>query len=107
MLKWPIGKLSFAIERDLKYRRWKFAIKKCLNWDIGDHNSMTTELEYEDKGKRCEYTYRALRGCQKVIVTFSADPQLAVRCSIPGGVFLISSFALYLVTTFLRQSRVG
>lgn len=37
--------------RDVKYRRWKRALKKCLNWDTTCSSSDDiVDYSYEDKG---------------------------------------------------------
>lgn len=36
---------------------------------------------------------------------FFLDPELAVRCSIPGSIFIFSSIALLLVTQFLQKNN--
>ncbi|XP_037041716.1 glycerol kinase [Bradysia coprophila] len=63
-------------QRDLKYRRWKYTIAKCLRY-----NGTFTEISFDDK-----------------------DPEMVVRNSIPGGVFLFSSFALLLATKFFQRT---
>ena len=35
------------------------------------------------------------------------DPSLAVRCSIPGGLFIASSFALLIVAQMLQQHGIA
>lgn len=41
--------ISEILVRDIKYRRWKGAIKKCLNWDTCGTNG--DDISYEDRGK--------------------------------------------------------
>lgn len=38
------------VERNSKYRRWKRAIKKCLNWDTFDLNDSDSSNDYDDRG---------------------------------------------------------
>ncbi|KAJ6647195.1 Glycerol kinase 2 [Pseudolycoriella hygida] len=65
-----------STQRDLKYRRWKYAIMKCLRY-----NGNFTEISYEDR-----------------------DPEMFVRNSIPGTVFLFTSIALLLATRFFQRT---
>lgn len=47
---------SEFIVRDIKYRRWKRAIKKCLNWDTWGSNDDISAVSYEDRGKLVKLT---------------------------------------------------
>ncbi|ALC42221.1 CG8298 [Drosophila busckii] len=68
--------------RELLYRRWDYAVKKCLQWN----NYETYEADVELFAQR------------------ERDPTLHIRRSIPGSVFLTTSFALLLVASFLKNN---
>lgn len=93
----------FFSERNLKYARWKFAIKKCLCWDNNDGNNNIPSISFQDKGNVNKKNFFVHFVSYFSSFFFFADPELAVRCSIPGGIFVISSFALYLITKFLQK----
>lgn len=41
-----------SLDRDFKYRKWKFAIQKCMNWEgIPSGDGKLLDLLYEDKGR--------------------------------------------------------
>lgn len=87
--------------RDVKYRRWKRALKKCLSWDTTcNSNDDIIDYSYEDKGKFIVFFFRYLYN-----FFFFSDPELAVRCSIPGSIFIFSSIALLLITQFIQKNN--
>ncbi|XP_023164928.1 glycerol kinase [Drosophila hydei] len=71
--------------RELLYRRWDYAVKKCLHWN----NFETYEADVELFAQR------------------ERDPNLPIRRSIPGSVFVTTSFALLLLASFLKNNRVA
>ncbi|XP_058812458.1 glycerol kinase-like [Topomyia yanbarensis] len=68
-------------QRDMKFRKWKVAVDRCLNFDSVSETDLSKFLQEED------------------------DPDRSVRCSIPGGVYIVSSFALIVLAQILQQNR--
>ncbi|XP_053698000.1 glycerol kinase [Sabethes cyaneus] len=66
--------------RDAKFRKWKIAVDRCLNFDSVSESDLT-EFNMDEH-----------------------DPEYSVRCSIPGAVYLISSFALVVLAQILQQN---
>ncbi|XP_037952491.1 glycerol kinase [Teleopsis dalmanni] len=66
--------------RELLYKRWEYAVKKCLNWN----NYETYESDIELFAQR------------------ERDPTLYIRRSLPGSLFLTSTFVLLIVANFLH-----
>lgn len=67
--------------RDLKYRRWKRAMQKCISWDTSAYCDPAADQPFDDR-----------------------DPDQLIRSSIPGALFIFSSLALLLGTQFMQQS---
>lgn len=67
--------------RDMKFRKWKIAVDRCLNFDSVSETDLSKFQQEE------------------------LDPEYSVRCSIPGGIYIISSFALIVLAQILQQSR--
>lgn len=41
------------VAKDVKYRTWKFAIKKCIDWEgVPNDSRKFKDLLYEDHGER-------------------------------------------------------
>lgn len=76
--------IYLLIGRELLYRRWDYAVKKCLNWN----NYETYEADLELFAQR------------------ERDPNLSIRRSIPGSFFLTSTFVLLLVAKFLQGQKL-
>ncbi|XP_030379704.1 glycerol kinase [Scaptodrosophila lebanonensis] len=70
--------------RELLYRRWDYAVRKCLQWN----NYETYEADVELFAQR------------------ERDPNINIRRSIPGSVFLTTSFALLLIASFLKNNSL-
>ncbi|KFB38191.1 hypothetical protein ZHAS_00005502 [Anopheles sinensis] len=70
-------------QRDMKFRRWKMAVDRCLNFD---------SVSESDPVK---------------LIYGGRDPDSYVRCSIPGSVYIVSSFALVVVAQLLKQNGFG
>lgn len=68
--------------RELLYHRWDYAVKKCLHWN----NYETYDADVELFAQR------------------ERDPNLFIRRSIPGSVFVTTSFALLLLASFLKNN---
>ncbi|XP_058451886.1 glycerol kinase-like [Malaya genurostris] len=66
-------------QRDMKYRKWKVAVDRCLNFDCASETDLTRFHQEEH------------------------DPERSVRCSIPGGLYIVSSFALMVLAQILQQ----
>ncbi|KAL5286757.1 GK.2 family protein [Megaselia abdita] len=71
--------------REILYRRWNYAVKKCLNWN----NFATFTEDVEDFNRR------------------EKDANLPIRQSIPCSIFLTSAFVLFLVARYLQNPNVG
>ncbi|XP_067627203.1 glycerol kinase 3 [Eurosta solidaginis] len=71
--------------REQLYKRWNYAVKKCLNWN----NYATYEEDLELFAQR------------------DNDPNLPIRRSIPGSIYITTSFLLLLVANFLRGRQVS
>ncbi|BFG03449.1 glycerol kinase [Drosophila madeirensis] len=67
--------------REVLYRRWDYAVKRCLHWN----NFETYEADIELFSQR------------------ERDPNLAIRRSIPGSVFMVTSFAVLLLARYLHN----
>uniref|UniRef100_A0A182M4P6 glycerol kinase n=1 Tax=Anopheles culicifacies TaxID=139723 RepID=A0A182M4P6_9DIPT len=67
-------------QRDMKFRRWKMAVDRCLNFD---------SVSESDPVK---------------LIGDGRDPDSFVRCSIPGSVFIVSSFVLIVVAQLMKQN---
>lgn len=67
-------------ERDMKFRRWKMAVDRCLNFDSVSEND-PVKLVFDGR-----------------------DPDYYVRSAIPGSLFIVSSFALIVVSSMLQQN---
>ncbi|XP_053669620.1 glycerol kinase [Anopheles nili] len=67
-------------QRDMKFRRWKMAVDRCLNFDSVSENDPVK------------------------LIGDGRDPDSYVRCSIPGSLFIVSSFALIVVAQLMRQN---
>jgi hypothetical protein len=87
-------------EQEIKFNKWKFAVKKCLNWEVGDDVNVNY-FAYEEKG-RCTCTN--FLNLKTIIHYFPLEPQQYVKDSIPGGIFLFTSFALLLAAQILQTS---
>ncbi|XP_055585902.1 glycerol kinase-like [Uranotaenia lowii] len=66
-------------QRNMKFRKWKIAVDRCLNFDSVSED--LSKFQQEDR-----------------------DPEYSVRCSIPGSVYLVSSFALLVLAQILPQN---
>ncbi|KAH8320859.1 hypothetical protein KR067_011390 [Drosophila pandora] len=71
--------------RELLYKRWSYAVKKCLHWN----NYETYEADVELFAQR------------------ELDPNFSVRRSIPGSLFLTTSFALLLLANYLKNNPLN
>lgn len=71
--------------RELLYCRWDYAVKKCLNWN----NFETYESDMELFRQR------------------ERDPNLPIRRSIPGSIFLTTSFILLILAKFLKNTSLN
>ncbi|KAH8279275.1 hypothetical protein KR026_005388 [Drosophila bipectinata] len=71
--------------RELLYKRWSYAVKKCLHWN----NYETYEADVELFAQR------------------ELDPNYSVRRSIPGSLFLTTSFALLLLANYLKNNPLN
>ncbi|XP_058058841.1 glycerol kinase [Anopheles bellator] len=69
-------------QRDMKFRRWKMAVDRCLNFD---------SVSESDPVK---------------LIFDGRDPDYYVRCAIPGSLFFISSFALIVISEMLLQNGI-
>uniref|UniRef100_A0A2M4BHS6 glycerol kinase n=1 Tax=Anopheles marajoara TaxID=58244 RepID=A0A2M4BHS6_9DIPT len=67
-------------QRDMKFRRWKMAVDRCLNFDSVSEND-PVKLVFDGR-----------------------DPDYYVRAAIPGSLFIVSSFALIVVSSMLQQN---
>ncbi|XP_055526379.1 glycerol kinase [Wyeomyia smithii] len=67
-------------QRDRKFRKWKMAVARCLSFDSVAGTDLT-KFSMEEH-----------------------DPDYSVRCSIPGAVYLITSFALVVLAEILQKS---
>uniref|UniRef100_A0A182XK28 glycerol kinase n=1 Tax=Anopheles quadriannulatus TaxID=34691 RepID=A0A182XK28_ANOQN len=78
----PIDLFSTAFnssQRDMKFRRWKMAVDRCLNFDsVSDSDPVK-------------------------LIGDGRDPDSYVRCSIPGSVFIVSSFVLIVAAQLMKQ----
>lgn len=105
-------RINFTIEiflrftaKDMKYRTWKFAISKCIAWQGIQHDSSFKDFVYEDKGKSIEIRFALYFWFNFFFFNFLfLDPDIQVRCSIPGSLYLISSIALVLITKYLQNN---
>ncbi|XP_055904689.1 glycerol kinase [Eupeodes corollae] len=68
--------------RELLYCRWNYAVKKCLNWN--NFETYETDMELFRQRER--------------------DPNLPIRRSIPGSIFLTTSFILLILAKFLKNT---
>lgn len=67
--------------RDLKYRKWKFAIQKCLKWNEISDAEVIKQIQEK-------------------------DPNLAIQSSIPASIFFFSTFAILTIAQFFKNSKV-
>ncbi|XP_014091992.3 glycerol kinase 3 [Bactrocera oleae] len=70
--------------REQLYKRWNYAVRKCLNWN----NFATYEEDLELFAQR------------------DSDPNLPIRRSLPGSIYITSSFVLLLIANFLRGRNI-
>lgn len=80
----PLSNFKFFLGREILYCRWQYAVKKCLNWD--NYENYYEELALFSQKEK--------------------DPNLPVKKSIPGTLFLTSSFVLLLVSKLLRDRNI-
>ncbi|XP_054740044.1 glycerol kinase [Anastrepha obliqua] len=73
-----------ANRREQLYKRWNYAVQKCLNWN----NFATYEEDLELFAQR------------------DSDPNLPIRRSLPGSIYITSSFLLLLVANFLHGRNI-
>ncbi|CAD7086602.1 unnamed protein product [Hermetia illucens] len=71
--------------REILHRRWEYAIKKCINWD--NFENFDEELATFTQQEK--------------------NPYLSVHNSIPGGLFLTTSFVLLIIARFLQSSNIS
>ncbi|EDW73797.1 uncharacterized protein Dwil_GK19496 [Drosophila willistoni] len=71
--------------RELLYRRWDYAVKRCLNWN----NYETYESDIELFAQR------------------EHDPNFSIRRSLPGSLFITTSFALFLLANYLKNNPLS
>ncbi|XP_023306037.2 glycerol kinase [Lucilia cuprina] len=69
--------------RSLLYKRWDYAVRKCLNWD--NYESFESDLALFAQRER--------------------DPNLPLRRSLPGSIFLTSAFVFLIVANFLKTQQ--
>lgn len=70
--------------RALLYKRWEYAVRKCLNWD--NYESFETDLALFAQRER--------------------DNNLPLRRSLPGSIFLTSAFVFLIVAKFLQTQKL-
>uniref|UniRef100_A0A8D8F9L8 glycerol kinase n=1 Tax=Culex pipiens TaxID=7175 RepID=A0A8D8F9L8_CULPI len=70
-------------QRDMKFRKWMVAVDRCVNFESVSETDLS-KFQQE-----------------------TLDPDHTVRCSIPGSVYVISSFALVVLAQILQQSGAG
>ncbi|XP_055636884.1 glycerol kinase [Toxorhynchites rutilus septentrionalis] len=71
----------YSSQRDMKFRKWKIAVDRCLNFESVSETDLSKFRQEE------------------------IDPEYSVLCSIPGGVYVISSFVIIILAQFLQQNR--
>ncbi|XP_055382290.1 glycerol kinase [Condylostylus longicornis] len=74
-----------ANRREILYQRWHYAVKKCISWD--NFENYENEIQI--------FTQR------------EKDPDANVRRSIPGSLFITTSFALLLVARYLKNLNIN
>lgn len=82
---------------------WKFAISKCIAWQGTQYDSSFKDFSYEDKGT-LQRTLSTLQIQNNLFLSNPLDPDIQVRCSIPGSIYLISSIALVLITKYFQET---
>lgn len=98
----------------MKYRMWKFAISKCIAWEGTKYDAAFKDFVYEDKGTiQPHYLINLVTTLISLFFyskyrfhfffSFFLDPDIQVRCSIPGSIYLITSVALVLITNFFQK----
>lgn len=83
----------------MKFRKWKLAVDRCLNFESISETDLS-KFQQEELGN---FTQTMLLGLFPTF--YVTDPEYPVRCSIPGGVYLISSFAIIVLAQILQQNR--
>lgn len=71
------------IGRSLLYKRWNYAIKKCLNWD----------------------NYENFESDMALFAQRELDTNLPLRLSLPGSIFLTTTFVLLIVAKLLQNQN--
>ncbi|TMW52925.1 hypothetical protein DOY81_001958 [Sarcophaga bullata] len=70
--------------RSLLYKRWEYAVKKCLNWN--NYETFESDLALFAQRER--------------------DANLPLRRSLPGSIFLTSAFVFLIVAKFLQSQKL-
>ncbi|KAL9920741.1 glycerol kinase 3 [Glossina fuscipes fuscipes] len=70
--------------RNLLYKRWEYAVRKCLNWN--NYATYETDLALFAQRER--------------------DPNLSIRRSLPGSIFLTTTFVFLIVAKFLKNKYI-
>lgn len=66
------------------YKRWEYAVKKCLNWN--NYETFESDLALFAQRER--------------------DANLPLRRSLPGSIFLTSAFVFLIVAKFLQGQKL-
>lgn len=102
-----LGPFRFTA-KNTKYRTWKFAVSKCIAWQGTQYDNYFKDFVYEDKGSSSRSSnFKPYTKTNVQILCpnpHNSDPDIQVRCSIPGSIYLISSIALLLITKNLHRS---